>query len=79
MLIEAGLVTRSQNPTHAARMYVLEPERSGGSLAALVSLASSRQGRAAIITRLRERTGGEPTARIRGSRRTRRLLEIAHA
>ena len=74
-LIDAGLLERTQNPMHAARMYLLAldgPE--GGGLTALLKLASTRQGRQDILRAL-------PPARPRtdpvGVQRKRRLLEIA--
>jgi len=45
-LIEAGLLTRSQNPARAARLYVLEVGGvSGGLLSSLASIAVTRAGR----------------------------------
>ena len=45
-LIEARLLTRSQNPIHAARLYVLVlPDQQGGVLASLLQIASTRVGR----------------------------------
>ena len=48
--IEAGLLERTQNTTHAARMYVLllDGPRTG-EIQALVDLASTRQGRGAVL------------------------------
>lgn len=49
-LIDSGLLTRSQTPAHAARLYSLETGGSiGGSLVALLGFASTRQGRRAVI------------------------------
>ena len=51
--IAAGLVQRTQNPMHAARMYLLVlngPQ--GGGLKALLKLASTRQGRREILEAL---------------------------
>jgi hypothetical protein len=48
--IDAGVLERTQNPGHAARMYVLVlngPE--DGGLAALLKLASTRRGRRDIL------------------------------
>lgn len=48
--IEAGLLVRTQNPNHAARMYLLVlngPQ--GGGLTALLQLASTREGRREIL------------------------------
>jgi DNA-binding MarR family transcriptional regulator len=48
--IDAGLLKRTQNPMHAARMYFLVLEGpQGGGLTALVKLASTRQGRREIL------------------------------
>jgi len=45
-LIEAGLLTRSQNPARAARLYVLKVGGvSGGLLSSLASIAVTRAGR----------------------------------
>lgn len=48
--IDIGLLERTQNPTHAARMYrlMLESPTTGG-LHALLELASTRQGRRDIL------------------------------
>jgi hypothetical protein len=44
--IDAGLLKRTQNPNHAARMYLLVLDGAqGGGLKALMELASTRQGR----------------------------------
>ena len=49
ILLEGGLLTRTQNPTHAARLYVLAiGGTTGGWLPSLLELASTRQGRLAI-------------------------------
>jgi hypothetical protein len=45
-LIAARLVTRSQNPSHAARLYALETGAvPGGLLSSFLKLAATRQGR----------------------------------
>ena len=64
--VEAGLLARTQNPMHAARMYLLQLEdpRMGG-LKTLLELASTLQGRRAILQVLIS-TRSEPTgARVR--------------
>ena len=73
--IDAGLLARTQNPKHAARMYLLVldgPE--GGGLSALLKLASTRQGRRDILRAF-------PSARFRSDpgavQGKRRLLQIA--
>ena len=52
-LIEAGLLTRSQNPARAARLYVLKVGGvSGGLLSSLAKIAATREGRQAAMRRL---------------------------
>jgi hypothetical protein len=72
VLMEARLLTRSQNPTHAARMYVFAiGELDGGWLRSLVESASTREGRLALIEALSRRAPedtGDPAAC--GSRET---------
>lgn len=64
-LIDAGLVSRSQNPSHAARLYVLEMEAiPGGVLAAFLKIAATRQGRMEIMRLLGAGSGGAPVARL---------------
>lgn len=49
VLIEAGLLTRTQNPIRPARMYVFATDgRNAGWLSAFVELASTREGRLAL-------------------------------
>jgi hypothetical protein len=68
LLLDAGIVKRTQNPTHAARLYVLTPgHESGGWLPGLLQLAGSRQGRLALLTELsdrRTRPDAKPHGRI---------------
>lgn len=53
-LIEAGLVTRSQNPSHAARLYVLELNAlPGGLLSSFLKTAATRLGRLEAMRLLR--------------------------
>ena len=48
--ITGGLLERTQNPTHAARLYVLVLDGpQGGGLTALLKLASTRHGRQDIL------------------------------
>lgn len=73
--IDAGLLERTQNPKHAARMYILVLDGpQGGGLDDLLKLASKRQGRHDILRAL-------PAARSRSNPGTdqgkRRLLQIA--
>ena len=51
--IEAGLLERTQNPTHAARMYLLQLDGpQGGGFKTLLELASTREGRRVILEHL---------------------------
>jgi hypothetical protein len=60
LLLEAGFVTRSQNPTHAARMYVFAVGGTwGGWLPQLLAVASTRQGRLALLDALSARAPKE--------------------
>jgi hypothetical protein len=61
-LIAGGIVRRSQNDDHAARMYFLESAGpAGGWLPSLLGIASRREGRAAIIADLATRSAADPT------------------
>ena len=52
--IEFGLLERTQNPTHAARMYLLQLDGpQGGGFKKLLELASTREGRRVILEHLR--------------------------
>jgi hypothetical protein len=62
-LIEAGLVSRSQSPAHAARLHVLEPE--GGVLSSFLRIATTREGRLEVLRLLRGDTDGAPVTRLR--------------
>jgi DNA-binding MarR family transcriptional regulator len=70
--IEAGLLERTQNSTHAARMYllVLEGPRKDG-IRALLELASTRQGRRDILELLDPRRANAPLDLSRAKRRLR--------
>ena len=48
LLTEAGLLARSQNPTHAARLYVLKTPETGW-LASVLDIASTREGRQKLL------------------------------
>lgn len=69
VLFDAGFITRTQNPTHAARMYVFAIGGSnGGWLPTLLKLASTRVGRLAMVAALSRRTSTDtngPVARER--------------
>ena len=55
-LLECGLLTRMQNPTHAARMYVFDLAGSGSDgLRSLLAYAATREGRLAIRAALTRR------------------------
>ena len=54
VLIDAGLLERSQHPNHAARMYVLKASESGW-LASLLDIASTREGRRELLEAMRAR------------------------
>lgn len=58
LLTDAGLLTRSQNSTHAARMYVLQTPRSGW-LVSLIDIASTRNGRRNLLDAMKEASEGE--------------------
>jgi hypothetical protein len=56
VLLDAGVLTRTQNPTHAARMYVFAiGGTSGGWLPSLLAIAATREGRLALIEALSRR------------------------
>jgi hypothetical protein len=62
-LIAAGLVSRSQNPSHTARLYVLERSGPpGGALASLLKIAATREGRQVVLRLLEPRPDGAPGA-----------------
>jgi hypothetical protein len=68
VLLERGLLTRTQNPTHVARMYVFAcADTTDGWLPSLLELASTRPGRLAVMEALSRRTPKGPgSARIHG-------------
>src|SRR5262245_27408803 len=89
-LIAAGLLTRVQGPTRSGRMYLLTSSGpSGGWIDALLRLASTRQGRVAVLTILAERepdspTPGGPTRTTAGNTRRQQAMgraatEVRHA
>jgi hypothetical protein len=65
-LIEAGLLTRSQNPARAARLYVLELGGVPGKLlSSLARIAATREGRQEAMRRLQfppDRARSRPSA-----------------
>ena len=82
LFLEAGLVTRTQNRNHAARLYVFASGgTSGGWLPSLLQLAATREGRLRLLSALSvARPEGPPessarTGRLRtGSRPSRPFL-----
>src|SRR5262249_49004176 len=77
-LIEMGLLNRSQNPAHAARLYVLE-HRGGpsvGSLRSLLRFASTREGRREVIRLLQPNDDRGPTGSA-GGRRHGGIVKVA--
>ena len=70
--IDAGLLERTQNATHAARMYrlMLEGPTTGG-LKVLLELAGNRQGRRDILEVLMSRRSSRPLGVIRSKRKLR--------
>jgi DNA-binding MarR family transcriptional regulator len=54
-LIHAQLISRSQNPTHKARLYVFIADRTQPWLAEVLSAASTHEGRSRLLTILRQR------------------------
>ena len=81
-LIGAGIVRRSENHAHVARMYTLETAGpAGGWLPSLLTIASTREGRATIIAVLVARSPARPTdARAAApDRAVSRRLRVAHA
>ena len=66
-LIEAGLVTRSQNPSHTARLYSLELDAlPGGLLPSFLKLAATRQGRQEAMRLLAGESGASKASLRRG-------------
>ena len=65
-LIEAGLLTRSQNPARAARLYVLALDGVPGELlSSLARIAATREGRQEAMRRLQfppDRARSRPSA-----------------
>jgi hypothetical protein len=74
VLLNAGLLKRSQSPSHSARLYAFSTSSpNGGWLPSLVDFASTREGRLAILEVLGERSGDRTTgpAEARTSNRLR--------
>ena len=76
-LIDAELLTRSQNPAHAARLYMLQLHaRPGGLLSSLLKLAATRQGRQDALRLLAPDPAPTP-APAAGARRRATILKVA--
>lgn len=61
LLLAVGFLTRTSNRRHSARMYVfVVPAHDGGWLPGLLRLASTRQGRLALIWAIRRRSINAP-------------------
>ena len=74
-LIDAGLLTRSQNHTHAARLYQLQKHaRPGGLLSSFLKIAATRSGRQEALKLLAAEPAPGPEA---GSPRSANILKIA--
>ncbi len=75
VLLGAGLLKRAQTPAHAARLYVFalngtQGGPDGGCLPALLSMASTRQGRLALREALGHRSAegsNAPLAHVEGA------------
>src|SRR5690348_6851986 len=60
LLTNAGLVERSPNPTHAARLYVLKTPETGW-LPSVLDIASTREGREKLIRSMKTAADREAT------------------
>ena len=65
LLTEAGLLERSQNPTHAARMYLLKTPETGW-LRSLLTIASTREGRRNLLDAMQEASAPHAAESQRG-------------
>lgn len=69
MLLQAGLLVRTQNPTHAARMYIfVVGESSDNWVPPLLKLASGRAGRLALKEELSGRASKDADGPVREAR-----------
>lgn len=69
MLIEAGFVTRSQNPSRTARLYVLELDAlPGGLLSRFLSIVATREGRQEVMSLVNSAPDPAPAAALRRRR-----------
>ena len=74
-LIHASLLTRLQNPAHAARLYILDRlGPAGGGLAAILKIGATHQGRQELLRLLEPGPGRAPVA---GGRRGTPIARIA--
>lgn len=73
-LIEAGLLTRSPNANHAARLYVLQLADGGGRLMRLLKIGVTREGRSELLRLLAPASNGDPAA---AAGRSAPILKIA--
>jgi predicted transcriptional regulator len=60
--IAAGIIERSQNPTHYARMYRLVRGTPDGWVPSIVKVATTRRGRQDVMQALKEMRSTEDTA-----------------
>jgi DNA-binding MarR family transcriptional regulator len=68
--VEGGLLERTQNPTHAARLYVLTlNDPPGGGLTRILELASTRLGRQQILDLLGPGQSENAPDAVQGKRR----------
>lgn len=68
--VEEGVLERTQNPAHAARLYVLVLDGpQGGGLTSLLSLASTRGGRQEILALLRRGNSESSSSPVQKKRR----------
>ena len=62
LLADAGLLERSQHPTHAARLYVLTTPESGW-LRSVMDIASTREGRETLMRTIKTAAEQPPASR----------------
>lgn len=67
VLVTADLLLRAQKPNGVARLYVFADGVAPDWLSQLVELASTRAGRLALHSGLRDRRNGKPPAQIRNA------------
>ncbi|HEY7789252.1 MAG TPA: hypothetical protein VIC33_01950 [Vicinamibacterales bacterium] len=66
LFLNAGLLKRSQNPNSSARLYAFSAGGDhGGWLTPLIELASSRDGRLAVLEALAQQTGDRAQGSVR--------------